>query len=116
LREGLAILEARLKKLVRVKSVSKEELASTDWDRVDGYRRRPHGQDQYFIKREAFNALFATRTQKDLVLKYLIENGQIALAVAKGGGAALAVRKPQDQFIWPDGQRRRSYEIVMPRN
>jgi Domain of unknown function (DUF927) len=115
MRQGLAILEARLKKLVRVKSLSKEQVASTDWEKVDGYRSRPRGQDRYIIKREAFNALFATAAQKDLVLKWLIENGRITTAVAKSGGAS-AVRKPKEQFIWPDDERRRSYEITFPRD
>jgi hypothetical protein len=110
LRQGLAILDARLKKLVRVKSL--KQLTSSDWDRLDGYRKQQ--KHQYCIRREVFNALFATPAQRKLVLNHLIENGQITMAVAKGGGAS-AVRRPQDQFIWPDGGRRRSYEIVIPR-
>jgi hypothetical protein len=62
-----------------------------------------------------FNALFATREQRKLVLNHLTENGQITMAIAKSGGAS-TVGKPQDQFIWPDGGRRRSYQITFPRS
>jgi hypothetical protein len=113
LRQGLAVLQARLRGLGRRKTLKAN--ASTDWDKLDGYWRRKSGQDRYVIKREVFNALFASIAQKDLILKYLIENGQITTAVAKGGDAS-SERKPKKQFIWPDGERRRSYEIVFPRD
>jgi len=114
LRRGLAILEAGLKKLERSKTL-KKQLGSSDWDKLDGYWRRKSGQDRYIIKREVFNALFATNAQKDLVLKHLMENGQVTMAVAKGGDAS-SKRKPKGQFYWPDDERRRSYEIVFPRD
>jgi hypothetical protein len=113
LRQGLAILQTRLSSLARAKLLKRH--ASTDWDKLDGYWRRKSGQDRYVIKREVFNALFATATQKNLVLKHLMENGQIAMAVRKSGGAS-SERKPRGQFYWPDGERRRSYEITFPRD
>jgi Domain of unknown function (DUF927) len=113
LRQGLAILQTRLSGLARAKLLKRH--ASTDWDKLDGYWRRKSGQDRYVIKREVFNALFATATQKNLVLKHLMENGQIAMAVRKSGGAS-SERKPRGQFYWPDGERRRSYEITFPRD
>jgi hypothetical protein len=113
LRQGLTILQTRLSGLARSKLLKKN--ASTDWDRLDGYRRRPPGQDRYIIKREVFNALFATTAQMNLVLSHLVANGQVTMAVGKNGSAA-AARKPKKQFIWPDDQRRRSYEIVFPRD
>jgi hypothetical protein len=115
LRQGLKILQERLGKLVRLKSLPKRQRSSHDWDNADGYRRRPPGQDRYIIKREVFNALFATTTQKNLVLNHLIENGQITMAVGKSGGAS-SERKPKGQFYWPDGERRRSHEITFPRD
>jgi hypothetical protein len=114
LRRGLAVLEARLKTLDRSRALKRKQLTSTDWDRLDGYRKLLSGRDHYYIRREVFNALFAASAQRKLVLNHLIENGQITMAVARGGNAS-ADRKPQDQFIWPDGGRRRSYEIVIPR-
>jgi hypothetical protein len=112
LRKGLASLQTRLSGLARAKLLKRQ--ASTDWDKLDGYWRRKPGQVRYIIKREVFNALFSTTAQMTLVLQHLIQNGQITMAVAKGGGAS-AARIPKKQFIWPDDQRRRSYEIVFPR-
>jgi hypothetical protein len=71
--------------------------ASTDWDKLDGYWRRKSGQVRYIIKREVFNALFSTTAQMTLVLQHLIQNGQITMAVAKGGGAS-AARIPKRSF------------------
>jgi hypothetical protein len=115
LRQGIAVLTARLRTLVRVKKLSPEELASTDWDTTDGYRKRRRGQDHFVIKREVFNALFPTTGQRDLVLQWLIENNRITTAFLKAAPANTLLREPKGQFIWPDGNRRRSYEIVFPR-
>jgi hypothetical protein len=112
LRRGLAILRSFLGGLGRRKKL--RENASTDWGKIEGYRWRSSDRDRYVIKREVFNSLFATTAQKNLLLNHLIENGQITTAVAKGGGVSTA-RKPKKQFIWPDGERRRSYQITFPR-
>jgi hypothetical protein len=113
LRQGLAILRSRLDGLGRRKKLKAD--ASTDWDKVDGYRWRSSGQARYVIKGEVFHTLFATAFQKDLVLKYLAENNQITLAVGKAGDAS-AERKPKKQFYWPDEERRRSYQIAFARS
>jgi hypothetical protein len=115
LRQGIAMLTARLRKLVRYRRLSPEELASMDWDAADGYRRRPRGEDRFVIKREVFNSLFPTTGQRDLVLQWLIENDRITTAFLKVPGST-QLREPKGQFIWPDGNRRRSYEIVFPRD
>ncbi|MGB7100566.1 MAG: hypothetical protein WBD95_17615, partial [Xanthobacteraceae bacterium] len=46
-----------------------------------------------------------------LVLGRLIEKQRITLAVPKQSSGP-AERIPQSQFVWPDGERRRSIEIV----
>jgi hypothetical protein len=114
LRQGIDILRACLRRLVRVKKLSKQELAATDWEKTDGYRWRPPGQDRYIIKCDAFNALFATSSQRDIVLNWLTEAHQITAAVADAGESPHE-RTAKRQFFWPDGKRRRSYEIVFPR-
>jgi hypothetical protein len=114
MRQGIAVLTARLRKLVRYKKLSPEKLASMDWDTADGYRRRPRGLDRFVIKREIFNSLFPTTGQRDLVLQWLIENNRITTAFLKAPADTL-LREPKGQFIWPDGNRRRSYEIIFPR-
>jgi hypothetical protein len=112
-RKGLKVLRLRLDELDRRKKL--EENPATDWNKVDGYRGRSTGHDRYVVKGDVFHAFFAAKFEKRLVLKYLIKNNQIAMAVDKEGGV-LADRKPKKQFIWPDGRRRRSYEIKFPRD
>jgi Domain of unknown function (DUF927) len=114
LRQGLGLLRGGLQKLLRLKSLPKEQRASHDWESEDGYWRRKAAKDIHVIKREAFNSLFATTAQRDLVLKWLIENNRITTALAKTGAAANSPA-PKEQFIWPDDERRRSYEITVPR-
>jgi hypothetical protein len=115
LRQGIDVLRACLRRLVRVKKLSKQELAATDWNKIDGCRWRPPGQDRYLIKCDAFNALFATSSQRDLVLNWLTETHQITTAVAAAGESVNGSTLKR-QFFWPDGKRRRSYEIVFPRS
>lgn len=98
LRQGMAILRSRLDGLDLRKKLKAN--ASTDWDKVDGYRWRSSGLARHVIKRDVFHTLFATTFQKELVLKYLIENNQITTAVGKGGDAA-ATAKTKKQFTWP---------------
>jgi hypothetical protein len=107
----LETLRSRLDGLDRRKKLKAN--GSTEWDKVDGYRWRSSGLARHVIKRDVFHTLFATTFQKGLVLKYLIENNQITTAVGKGGASAAA--KTKKQFTWPDGERRRSYEIAVSR-
>jgi hypothetical protein len=115
LREGISALDTRLRELVGISRLPKHKNSQAEFDKADGYRRRQPRLTQYIIKREVFNAVFASSTQKTLVIDWLIENQRITLAVpiASVGAAEL---KPKEQFIWPDGVRRRSYEIFWPRN
>jgi hypothetical protein len=70
--------------------------------------------NRYVIKREAFRQIFSTAEQATLVLGRLIEKQRVTLAVPKKSSGA-AERIPQSQFTWPDGERRRSIEIVWKR-
>jgi hypothetical protein len=60
-----------------------------------------------------FNGIFASTAQRDLVLQHLIDEDQITLALLKDRIPTTA--EPKQQFTWPDGERRRSYKIVIPR-
>ncbi len=112
LRKGMEVLRAWLGGLRRVKELEADR--STDWDRIEGYRVRTKHRNRYVIKREMYNAIFATTVQRDLVLRHLIRSEQITLAISKNGSGTTA--KPKKQFIWPDGQRRRSYQLTFPRS
>jgi hypothetical protein len=110
LRQGLALLMGRLAGLPRRKILKADK--ATNWREVEGYRARRNGYDRYVIRREVFNRIFASTAQRDLVLQHLLDENQITFALRKHEGAAIA--EPKQQFIWPDGKRRRSHKIVIP--
>ena len=70
--------------------------------------------NRYVIKCDAFNSIFASGTQRALVVEWLIQKQRITLATPKASAGAPSP-KPQEQFIWPDSKRRRSFEIRWPR-
>jgi hypothetical protein len=106
-RQGIMALRAKLHQLPRF---SKEAVAETDYEEVDGYRERGRKVNRYFIKRDVFNSIFASETQRFLVIERLIQKQRITLATPKASAGA-SLPQPQRQFMWPDGKRRRSFEI-----
>jgi hypothetical protein len=111
IRRGIEALRAKLRQLPRT---SKKAAAVPGYHLVDGHRERQKKVNRYVIKRDAFNSLFASGTQRALVIEWLIQKQRITLATAKTSAGAPAP-KPQVQFVWPDGKRRRSFEIRWPR-
>ena len=109
LRRGIAAVNALLRRLP-----ASDRLAEADYADVDGYWVVAPSSKRYRIKCEAFNAAFASAHDCELVLDWLIRKGFITLAMPK---AALAGSKPRPkkQHDWPDDERRRSYEIRVPR-
>jgi hypothetical protein len=115
LRHGIASLRDQLRELPALSNDFKQKKMSVNFSEVDGYRQR-QGKDRiYVIKREVFNSVFASTKEKTLVTEWLIKNQRITLALVDGSIGA-AELKPKVQFTWPDGLRRRSYEIRWPRN
>jgi uncharacterized protein (DUF927 family) len=110
-RQGITALRAKLRELTRV---SKKAAAEIDFDEIEGYRKRRKKVNKYVIKCDAFNSIFVSRTQRSLVIEWLIQKQRITLATAKASAGAPAP-KPKKQHSWPDGERRRSFEIVWPR-
>jgi uncharacterized protein (DUF927 family) len=110
-RQGITALRAKLRELPRI---SKKAAAETDFDEIDGYRKRRKKVNQYVIKCDAFNSIFVSRNQRSLVVEWLIQKQRITLATTKASAGAPAP-KPKKQHSWPDGERRRSFEIVWPR-
>jgi len=110
-RQGITILKAKLHELPRL---SKKRARKTDFEKIDGYRRRREKENRYVIKREAFNSIFASETQRALVTEWLIQRQQITLATSKESAGAPSPG-PKEQFKWPDGKRHRSIEIALPR-
>jgi hypothetical protein len=114
LRQGITALRTQLRKLPALSSGSKQKNMKLNFNEVDGYRQRKEEVSRYIIKREVFNSVFASTKEKALVMEWLVENQRITLAVSDGAAGA-AELKPKGQFIWLDGVRRRSYEILWPR-
>jgi hypothetical protein len=70
--------------------------------------------NRYVVKRDAFNSIFSSSTQRALIIEQLIKEHRITLATARVSSGAPSP-KPQGQFTWPDGERRRSMELTLPR-
>ena len=108
LRQGIKALGQKLRGL---RSLS--DLQSKDSGKLDGYRMRWKTAYRCLIKREVFNSIFASKRQRDLVVDWLIKKNRITTAVVKTSEPG-ANRRLKEQFAWPDGKRRRSYEIRWP--
>jgi hypothetical protein len=110
LRRGIRALKQRLQSLPK----------RAEWPRggqqkdLDGYRVSKGNSKFAIIKREAFAKTFASATNCDLVLEWLLQKGLITTALSKKATPGSSP-KPKEQFVWPDGERRRSYEIRLPR-
>jgi hypothetical protein len=105
LRQGMHALKSKLHSLPRI---SKRSAGKTDCNQVDGYRRRKRKWNLYRIKRDAFNSLFHSDEQRDAVIAWLTQQKRITPSTPK---RADDERRPQKQFTWPDGVRRRTIEI-----
>ena len=68
-RQGIETLRAKLRQLPRT---SKKAATVPGYHNIDGYRERQRKVNRYVIKRDAFNYLFASGTQRDLVIEWLI--------------------------------------------
>lgn len=89
---------------------AKEELERGRFHRVEGYKTKRGSRDVFMIKRNRLHAIFESKEQRNLVLGWLITTKQLSLtSSAKGRNIA------KHQHMWPDGKRRRSYQIVVSR-
>jgi hypothetical protein len=111
IRQGITVLRAKLHGLPRT---SKKAATEPDYARIDGYRQRRTKVNRYVMKRDAISSIFASGTQRALVIEWLMQKQRITLATPKASAGAPSP-EPQGQFIWPDGKRRRSFEIRWPR-
>jgi hypothetical protein len=113
LRLGIAALKDKRRQLPTVSLPPNKSDANRDYDKLDGYKQRLSKANRYVVKGESFRQIFSTTEQQALVTKWLIEKKRITLAIPKKP-TGLSDRTPKDQFIWPDGERRRSIEIIWP--
>lgn len=111
LRAGIKALKTKLAALPSLSQLATGKASKDQFARLEGYKTRGLWPKYYLIKRDAFNAIFASRTQRNLAVNWLIKMGGITLALQKTSPGAPA-NVPKAQFPWPDGERRRSYEII----
>jgi putative DNA primase/helicase len=114
LRRGRAELKKQLRELPSISMPNGGDALQLDYEKLPGYRWRTSEARHYVIKNENFTEMFASAEQQRLVVAWLTKKKRITLASPKkssDGGA----RSPKRQFTWPDGKRRRSFEIVWPR-
>ena len=112
LRSGIQALRTLLRHLPASDRLGKT--AEADYANIDGYSEFGPTSVRYLVKCEAFNSAFARARERELVLDRLIRKRWITLAMPKAASAGSKAR-PKKQHEWPDGERRRSYEIRVPR-
>ncbi len=106
LRNGLEVISQKLSKLPVLSKRNINQFDKERCDAMDGYKDSNSKETTYIIKRHAFDGLFLSRHQQELVEHWLLTNGQLTRAQTKGSKSGFASSK--GQYIWPDGERRRS--------
>lgn len=108
LRAGIRELHKQIATLPKVTSTAKSK-----FDKSDGYRITKNGFHRCTVRCEEFASWFSDQHQRRLVLDWLVEKRRIVLARPKVS-AGTKNGTPQEQFVWADGKRRRSYTIAFP--
>jgi hypothetical protein len=108
LQDGLERLRGTLISLpvVRVKKVERELP-----EKAVGFRERNKDIRRCVISVEALAPRFSSTRQQQLVLQWCADNKRLTLAKVKDQRDGLC---PKEQFFWPDGRRKRSYEFSIP--
>ena len=91
IRRGIAALRAKLRQLPRI---SKKAGARTDFGEIDGCRERRKEVDRFLIKRDVFNSIFSSGTQRALVMEWLTQRQRITLANSKNDRRRSVTRVP----------------------
>ena len=110
IRQGIMALRTKLRELP---NASGKRAAKIDFDKVDGFCEREKEVNRHVIRRDAFNSIFGSDIQRALVVERLIMKQRVTLATSKASTGAPSP-KPKGQHKWPDGERRRSFEIIFP--
>jgi Domain of unknown function (DUF927) len=111
LRRGKAAFRTLRNRLPFIKRKDRHVFA---YENSDGFKENGKAANRYLIKGEAFKNAFSSGEEQALVTNWLTDKRRITLATPKKSAAGSG-RKPQEQFVWPDGQRRRSIEIFWPK-
>ena len=92
--------------VVRVGAVKRKQP-----DKAIGFRERDKDIRRCVIAVEALARHFTSTRQQQLVLRWCAENARLTLAKVKNERDGLCQK---EQFFWPDGRRKRSYEFKIP--
>lgn len=105
-----AILKAGKAKLkALLDSFPSKEAWLAETSKVDGFREGKMSRRIWIVQCDRFNAIFASKQQRQLVLDWLIRTKRIEVSVARSARQ----RSPKNQTVWPDAMRRRSYTIYL---
>ena len=108
LRSGISMLTTVRRQLPKVSTPLKKCDKNRDYKKLIGYRFSTAEENRYRFRYEHYCRMFVSGEQRHQITDRLIEKNHITLATPKKG----TERKPQEQFIWPDGSRPRSIELV----
>lgn len=111
LRTGHKALRLFLREIRRSARLGRHEI---DLKKARGICKVTRAERRYLIRHEAFNSIFGSTHQKELVVDRLLKKGRLTPAKSRRR-AGLVGSKLREQFTWPDGERRRSVEIRVPR-
>jgi putative DNA primase/helicase len=111
LRRGRQELKKHLRNLPSISMPDGDDALQLDYEKLHGYRWRTSEARHYVVKNESFKQIFASAEQQRLLIAWLTEKKRITLAGTQKSNKG-AARKPKNQFTWPDGKRRRSFEII----
>ena len=111
LRTGHKALRLFLREIRRSAQLGRHEI---DLKKARGICKVTRAERRYLIRHEAFNSIFGSTHQKELVVDRLLKKGRLTPAKSRRR-AGLVGSKLREQFTWPDGERRRSVEIRVPR-
>jgi hypothetical protein len=95
--DGWRTLKSRLFHLPRLHTLTQQ-----DWNSTDGYVERHTNRARCVVKTDKFKRFFSNPLQRKLVVEELRRRQWITLSRSQ---------EIQEQFMWPDGVRRRSLEI-----
>ncbi len=114
LQDGIKRLREKLNELPSLSAIQGKPSVMARLGQLDGYRVGENGLVRCLIKREVFNSVFVSAYQRELLVRWLLKEKRITTAVIKGSNRGTEPT-PKGQFEWADGERRRSYEIRLPR-
>jgi len=108
LQNGLKTLDGALNALPVV--LRNDDIQWIDFNTTAGFQDMRSQPSSATIKNDAYNGLFDSEAQRRRVTQFLLETGRLRRADSSCSSKKI---EPMKQFKWPDGNRRRSFEITL---